>query len=275
MTMSPPLHIVLVLELVVTVCGVMITGSCPNVPPTHLEPINVTSRYLEVIKGLYSPDPSHVFKDTNVMEFEVSIDLNIQNEDLYKYNIILRFNDMVVNSGVAVDTRNENLVLNSTIQKDIQGIAATIMKCHHHSAISHVRMWYDGCFLIMWSCVNFTDKVHEEAVSMYAVMAGFPQPSNISFNETAQSLEKMARKYLNSSKILIYVNWSAWHPQGKTNPYFSSIQCTFRDLELALLLLVVMVLCFIVTLAISVLWLDSEDSSMRFANGNRVVPFNN
>lgn len=280
--MSPLVCIVIL--LFVPVRGIKLPGVCPSVPPTHTRKPLLNDLVPNIYFGLPFSEKhtSHLFKDINARtapEFGVVLETsNIMDEvggfdnALIAIKLIYQRRQYSL-SDVTVDALNQTLILKSSVFDD-PAAEETVAKWCHQTISENVRLWYDGCFVIIWSCINTPDHHHDEALLLLAsVEPPHSRKTNFTYCEytnsaMAHGLNQTSRKYVGDA----VVDWVDWSKEPRLGPDTRPFECPamnsffqFRALLFYVVSLAILYSCF---------WGNPKSILLRFDN-NRVMPYSN
>lgn len=205
-------HFVLTLKLL---------GPCPAAPNTHLPEINV-QLYPETILGIGFSDenPSHVFKEITsknshgfeilLQKMEQSYIVNISYTDYNRPPISM------LNCVGTVEKNNNSISLETEIFETVNESNDIVRKKCHKKIRENIRIWIEGDFIIIWSCINGSkSRDHDEAAIF---LVNRPADNSTSFvdrfyltypdkvEEMIKRLKTAARKYL-SLPLLEKIQW--------------------------------------------------------------------
>lgn len=263
--------VIIIFVLFISVTGIKLPGSCPNVPPTQY---NCTDQlYSEIIFGIpfSAARHSYLFHEINgrfknsesvVLKFTLAGDqITSKLEWIPETSLILR-------SIGNVTTQSPSILLKGTIYEQINdpktGVSYTPSKCHK-SIYEDIRMWCQGEFVLIWSCDNNTaTEEHDEALilSVDASVSYLDkairryQYEYKAYNKMMKRFNETARMYLSQSKILrmSQIEWIR-HDEVKMNneiwhglhyfPCTSSDNFTIIGFSLFFILIVVFVILMI------------------------------
>lgn len=270
---------------VVVVHGIKLPGSCPKVPPTHN--LNIYGDYglsLKVYVSLPFPPerPSNLFKEIKSPELRMRFQtVYIINDDYQaitrQYTIELYHGDFKYfsESIIDLDTRNETYTVQSVIIKRSDRDVSIPSKCHK-TTTENIRIWFEGCYVIIWSCEDKseTDNEHDEALLLIASQKpGKLHDSYCNFTKgdasVFQDLLVAARKHL-SEDLLATIDWSP-DRINKSGEEYDPFACSLIMENLLTVIIVVIYIIYIGLLAV-ILWYDCK--RFRFKK-NLVLPFVN
>lgn len=184
--------------------GLKMPGSCPITPKTHIISYDFAHE-IQVVFGapFSSQHPSHLFKEINTTH-TTNAGIEIEHEDTDgTYNLKdINIKNVIMSTSVAtLDESKKFFNLNTTVNK-----LGKPLKCHKQTN-EQVKIWYDDCFLIIWSCVENSESEHEEALLLGAASDNYNgiTTCNLTTYRKLRNLQTMTQKYLDdtwSDKII-------------------------------------------------------------------------
>lgn len=268
--MSPKFPYLLLFVCAIRVNGVNLPGDCPNAPSTHHIPIDCSVE--EVIRGipLSTNDESFVFNfkeinSTSASEFAVVF---ASFEEEVEISLNIYFDTFVPglqwHSKLQTQNGNESIILKGSAYVQHRK-GPEELKCFKRP-IETVRIWYDGQFVIIWSCVGISTKQHDEGVIIARTKNNQQNPSDI-----MKSLQTMARKYLSES-IMEKIDWSPTILKRNSKPtYIKTYKCL--DRESLSPFIVLLAFLFVFGLLAFAAWNNYYCCKSPIRASNRVVPF--
>lgn len=212
-----------------TVQAVILPGKCPQTPPTHSLPNNMTNIYYNIIRivPFSVENPSYLFRDINEtllpgFLFQYTVGENI--EITLEYSTAEKAPTSFVQSFSQYS--NGILTLNSSVSYyDIRH--RNVPSPCYKSISEETKIWIDGSFLLLYSCENFNVS-HDEAVMMISLKPDF-YADDIDKNVTIEILNQlqiMARRYL-SETLLSHIDWNyIEYPTSSLDfPSYDLFQC--------------------------------------------------
>lgn len=200
-----------VLLLCVGVQAVILPGKCPQTPPRHSLPKNMTNVYYNIIRLVpFSADnPSYLFRDINEtllpgLVFQYTVGKNI--EITLEYSTAEKAPTNFVQSYSQYS--NGILIFNSSVSYFDKRLHRNVPTPCYKPISEEIKTWIDGSFLFLYSCKNFNGS-HEEAVIMIYIKPDFYVEYNDKNGtvEILNHLQIMARRYL-SETLLNHIVWS-------------------------------------------------------------------
>lgn len=238
--MSPSVKVLLSLFCAAAsvVCGVKLPGSCPQVPATHK--FNTSSNFMkqELVLSVPFTDPNttNLFKDINTRNaksYAISyhpecIDLTVRNP--HPYNRYWFTNVIEYSKASESDSFN----LKSRIYHEMEYSHA--LSCHELSEVN-VRSWFDGEFVIIWSCRENSNIDHEEAVILMVNII-YEQRSISYYENLNEYLEMIKRLNKTMRKLLtgpllnkIEEKWTQEPEFGESAVVIEKVFCTNITIE--------------------------------------------
>lgn len=236
--MSLSVKVILFLFCATVLHGVKLPGQCPQAPATH-KFRNVLSYYPELILGVPFTDPKTtlLFKDvrtSNVQSYYIQISrnytrINFEVRDPYPYETY--YSESVLE--YANTSESDSLYLRSHISVRYKNDSTRNYNCNFISEVN-VRIWFDGEFVIIWSCRDNNYIDHEEAVLMVAYHDSY----NISYHGQVTEYSKMmkrlknvAQKYLKED-LLNKIQWTQEPDFGQSTEHIEKVVCTNDTIEI-------------------------------------------
>lgn len=187
--------------------GLLVTGKCPKVPTTHLLP--PLSGGFEPVMGVpYEPPrKSHFFKEINGQNnryFDIA--LNYSGYRLISIIIQTHKNNRTVRTIGKVDwDLLENIAsITSQYSLEISGLNETSIVCWNVISES-VSVWFDRGFVIIWSCVQISEDLNDQAVLILLVPEQKSNQSIFNYPDlypgVIKELDEVSRNYLTRSFI--------------------------------------------------------------------------
>lgn len=224
-------------------------GACPKLVSTHFLGNISSLTTMDVIVGVaYSEEhPSHLYKNINESTsggyiFNLLVLRNLRKEQL---EITIGYNNSKLytskHSGL-ISRQARSFPIKSVIIP--QNTSETIYPRCHRVLSDDIKIWMDGGFLIIWSCIHgfYT---HDEAVLMLAQRQSQDQQM---FDEMIEELKRTAKKYL-TRELVNEISWPT--ERGRTLKGYEPYHCSFKDS----LRWVILILCFWLVLIGSATWL--------------------
>lgn len=175
---------------------------------------------------------------------------------------------------VDIELKNNNLhgevPINTTVYTEEEMIRSEL-KCLA-SANETLKLWFDGDFVILWSCVNNSIRSHEEAV----LVMQKPQPVNNgdTLKEALKDFWNISTKYL-SGELVDIIDWETRIENrttftGKNDQFVCPISDRESILRLCLLLGGYLIVIIIFA---TVFFGNCEKFCRNVANRNKVTPY--
>lgn len=216
--------IVKILLLIGTTVAMELPGKCPIVPPTHFP--KLIRHYREIVLGVpFSIErPSHLFKAFDSINLLGFLSLSISENSPDTLRITYDDSKFVVHGNLTTyDTTNDkSLCLTSFLTKTFTVCQGTLTE--------EIRMWFEGDFLIIWSCANNdTNYTHDEAVLFVVEQADVElilyHKSPLEYRKMMQKLKVTVRKYLSDSLLLDTIDWNMGIENKTGNLSYAEFQC--------------------------------------------------
>lgn len=201
--------------------AVKLPGACPKVPPTHSYydwDILGSQTFLGI--SFSAENPSHLFKEMNhSTSFGFNIGLRVKGYLEKKLRITVTYSSnphQGTFEGYGVlDSSNQSISLDTLVYEiNIINSKDYPMKCITPIK-ENIRVWVDGDFVIIYSCINSTKTNHHDE----AVILLVSQPKDIDYfveryyyvypekvEEMLKDLKMVAKKYL-SGALLAMLEW--------------------------------------------------------------------
>lgn len=184
--------------------SVKLTGPCPISDPSHILPEMPNSlEPMIILRAMpFSLASSNIFKfpeinSTHAPELDVKF---LRDYRLLKNFLYITHRYMQPPVSVDSELKDTNIdckvPMNTTVYTEEENI--TELKCLA-SANESVKFWFDGDFVIIWSCLSYLKKGHEEAV----LVMQRPQPVNNgnTLKEAIKEFRNISTKYLTSALV--------------------------------------------------------------------------
>lgn len=241
--------------------GVILPGRCPIVPASHRFP-NKNISDVNILRQVpfAKNTSSYLFHEMSPILLPGFV-ASFFNGDSVMLSFLYQDSPLGDSYALASAHMNsESITLNSTVYvRNITNFNVQYipMDCHK-PIVEEVRLWQDGGFVIIWSCVNSFDGNHDEAVMMIEWGRAFYSDYNV-FPHTSEnllkSLKRTSQTYL-SEPLLKQIDWSMFeyngHPQSQTPPS-RPFECSRKKLIDDFMVLSFIVICVLFALVIGLL----------------------
>lgn len=204
--------------------AIELPGKCPIVPPTHFP--RQIRHFREIVLGVpFSIErPSHLFKAFDSINLLGFLSLSISKNGSDTFKITYEDSKFMVHGNLTTydTTKDQSLCLTSLMETSFTVCQGTIAE--------EIRMWFEGDFLIIWSCANNdTSNTHDEAVLFvvepkHMALILFHK-SPMEYRKMMQKLNVTVRKYLRDSLLLDTIDWNVGIENKTGNLSYAEFQC--------------------------------------------------
>lgn len=197
---------------------VIFPGPCPKSAPTHLPPDEALEGKMAFGAPFERPNSSNLFIGQPFNMLKVAYDYDQINITYSAWKITVQI--MTPSNDTPFGTRLARTIVwewGTSVYQDYLKNMEIYMPCFRTKS-EVIKMWFEDQMGIVWSCAEISDSEHDEAIlalSFKKIVYGEE------LSTLANKFNEMAKKYLNTSRVMEKVDWK-WAPDQY---FYDKIAC--------------------------------------------------